>query len=71
MRLRALERRRRFCDAGSGFVADAADHVVPFAFKPSPGATRIVVLAADCAKVKLADVQEAKRGLGKISARRS
>ena len=49
-----LELRRRFCDAGSGFLPDADDHVVTFAFKPSPGATRIVVLAADCAKVKLA-----------------
>lgn len=49
-----VELRRRFCDAGSGFLSDAEDHVVTFAFKPSPGATRIVVLAADCAKVKLA-----------------
>ncbi|MBY0277560.1 hypothetical protein K2Z84_19680 [Candidatus Binatia bacterium] len=49
-----LELRRRYCDAGSGFLPDADDHVVTFAFKPSPGAVRIVVLAADCAKVKLA-----------------
>ena len=49
-----LELRRRFCDAGSGFLADPADHVVTFAFKPSPGATRIVVLADDCGKVQLA-----------------
>ena len=49
-----LELQRRSCDAGSGFLPDADDHVVTFAFKPSPGATRIVVLAADCAEVQLA-----------------